>query len=181
MVSGICFKSRSAGHAATDPTPIRRLDVRPARARAHHCRNTVETIAGTDHDLVFAEHTLTLSDGLHAPSRARAWMSARVPQLPRELLEDLLLVTSELVTNAVQHGRPDIILRLGIDTDRIRVEVSDGNDELPTVSRAEPHTDRPTGRGLLIVAATATDWGVERNANSAGKRVWAELTVGTAR
>jgi anti-sigma regulatory factor (Ser/Thr protein kinase) len=137
----------------------------------------VETTAGTASNLVSAEHSLTLTEGLHAPSRARAWISARLGSLPRPVTDDILLIASELVTNAVQHGEPDIVLRLQIDAQNVRIEVSDGNAELPSVSRAEPEIDRPTGRGLLIVAATASDWGVQRNADSAGKCVWAEVQL----
>lgn len=127
-----------------------------------------------------AEHSLTLTtDGLHAPSRARAWTSTRLPHLPREITNDVLLVVSELVTNAVQHGHPEIVLSVDIDHARVRIEVSDGNDELPNVAQAEPAVDRPTGRGLLIVAATAADWGVERSPGTPGKSIWAEVTLGT--
>jgi anti-sigma regulatory factor (Ser/Thr protein kinase) len=127
---------------------------------------------------VSAEHSLTLTDGLHAPSRARAWTLTRLADLPREVTDDVLLVVSELVTNAVQHGLPDIVLRVDADSARIRIEVSDGNDELPDIAQAEPAVDRPTGRGLLIVTATAADWGVERTPHVPGKCVWAEVTLG---
>jgi anti-sigma regulatory factor (Ser/Thr protein kinase) len=127
---------------------------------------------------VSVEHSLTLTDGLHAPARARAWIAEHTAHLPAPAVDDALLVASELVTNAVQHGRPDIVLRLGVDATRLRIEVSDGNDALPVVPGVEPEVDRPTGRGLLIVAATAADWGVERNRGTVGKCVWAEVLVG---
>jgi anti-sigma regulatory factor (Ser/Thr protein kinase) len=85
-----------------------------------------------------------------------------------------LLIVSELVTNAVRHGRPDIVLSVEMLSDRIRIEVRDGNDAVPTVPAEDPAVDRPTGRGLLIVAATASDWGVV-STGEPGKCVWAEI------
>lgn len=122
-----------------------------------------------------AEHSLTLTQGLHAPSHARAWVSARTPQLPQETVEDALLMVSELVTNAVRHGTPDVVLTLELLTDRVRIAVHDAGETLPVIPDGQPSIDRPTGRGLLIVAATASDWGVMRAEGRAGKTVWAEL------
>jgi anti-sigma regulatory factor (Ser/Thr protein kinase) len=127
-----------------------------------------------------AEHSVTLTEGLHAPSHARAWVSARTPQLERDIAEDALLIVSELVTNAVRHGRPEIVLNLDVHGDRIRIEVSDSSDQLPLVPVNQPAADRPTGRGLLIVAATASDWGIARLAGRPGKSVWAELRLDAA-
>jgi hypothetical protein len=124
---------------------------------------------------VSAEHSLTLTEGLHAPSHARAWVSARTPQLRRDTAEDALLIVSELVTNAVRHGRPDIVLDLHLRGDRIRIEVRDDSPRLPLLPADRPAIDRPTGRGLLIVAATASDWGITQHPDRPGKCVWAEL------
>lgn len=123
-----------------------------------------------------AEHCLTLTEDLHAPSRARAWVSARTPDLPPATVQDTLLMVSELVTNAVRHGSPDIVLSLAVLSDRVRIAVQDRGEALPVVS-ARPSADRPAGRGLLIVAATASDWGVVREEGQQGKTVWAELPL----
>jgi anti-sigma regulatory factor (Ser/Thr protein kinase) len=122
-----------------------------------------------------SKQRLTLADGLQAPAHARAWTSERLPPLPGHITEDALLLVSELVTNAVRHGRPDIEISLVIAADRVRIEVRDGGDALPILPSGQPSIDRPTGRGLLIVAATASDWGIERTPGTAGKTVWAEL------
>jgi anti-sigma regulatory factor (Ser/Thr protein kinase) len=122
-----------------------------------------------------SEQRITLAEGLHAPAQARAWVGARLPQISRQVRDDALLVVSELVTNAVRHGSPEIVVALSVSSDRVRVSVQDGNDTLPAVPATPPSMERPTGRGLLIVSATASDWGVERLPGSPGKRVWAEL------
>ena len=122
-----------------------------------------------------AHHRLALTEGIHAPARARAWLRTHTPHLPQHTTEDAQLMVSELVTNAVRHGRPDVVLSISVAADRLRIEVSDGSDDMPVVAGDHPSLDRATGRGLLIVAATAADWGVARTPGRPGKTVWAEL------
>lgn len=114
---------------------------------------------------------------MHAPAHARAWVSAHTSALPAPAVDDALLIVSELVTNAVRYGAPDIVLGLDVLGDRIRIEVSDGGERLPVVAPGPPDVDRASGRGLFIVAATAADWGVARLAGSSGKLVWAEVPL----
>ena len=123
------------------------------------------------------EHRLTLTEGLHAPSRARSWVSARTPQLSAETVDDALLVVSELVTNAVRHGSPEVVLSLELFDDKLRIAVHDAGAALPLFPVEPPSIARPAGRGLLIVAATASDWGVSQWEGRPGKTVWAELSL----
>lgn len=102
---------------------------------------------------------------------------------PAETAEAVVLVVSELVTNAVRHassapGR-EIALRLSRTPDRlIRVEVSDASNTLPRPRPATP--DDESHRGLPLVAALATRHGVTRRRHGAGKTVWAELAPSAA-
>lgn len=127
-----------------------------------------------------SEQRLTLTEGLHAPAHARAWVVRQLPPVSQDVTEDVLLLVSELVTNAVRHGRPDIVVGLSVLPGRVRVEVRDGSDTLPVVPAGQPSVERPTGRGLLIVSVTAADWGVDRIAGQPGKTVWAELATPVA-
>jgi len=127
-----------------------------------------------------SHHSIVLdSAGLQAPARARAWLSERARNFPDGLVQDALLVVSELVTNAVRHGRPTVVLHVEEGADCLVVEVTDGGDTLPQLPRIRPSAARPAGRGLLIVAATASDWGVRRTPGTAGKTVWALLNAAT--
>src|SRR5690606_36007816 len=83
------------------------------------------------------------------------------------------LLVSELVTNALRHGRPPMALRLRTHNGQsLRIEVLDGAaDGEPVPTEAPP--DAVTGRGLGIVAALARRWGTE--SVPGGKLVWAEL------
>ncbi|MFF9115031.1 ATP-binding protein [Streptomyces massasporeus] len=99
--------------------------------------------------------------------------------------ETLSLISAELCANAVQHGRVpcrDFHVRLAAEGDggRLRVEVSDTRAERRPVatSPTEPEAESESGRGLLLVAALADDWGVTDRRSGPGKTVWA--VVGTA-
>lgn len=87
----------------------------------------------------------------------------------------LELLTSELLANAVLHG-PDeesIGLRLRYCNDRIEIAVTDRGTAPPVVVHAEPTA--PSGRGMAIVEAMSSHWGVEQV--SQGKSVWFELDL----
>lgn len=90
-----------------------------------------------------------------------------------------LLIVAELSANAVLHGRVpgrDFALRL-VHTPAaglLRVEVSDTHPTLP--ARLLPPADADGGRGLLLVEALASRWGVTERTGP-GKTVWAELDL----
>ncbi|MGW4436079.1 ATP-binding protein [Streptomyces sp. NPDC004596] len=99
--------------------------------------------------------------------------------------EALTLITAELCANAVRHGRVpgrDFHVRLafGEENGRLRLEVSDTRAERRPVATSprEPEAESESGRGLLLVAALADDWGVTDRRSGPGKTVWA--VVGTA-
>ena len=87
--------------------------------------------------------------------------------------DDAALLVTELASNALRHGGPGVDLWVRpCAGGGLRVELIDGRaDALPRLRR--PEADEEGGRGLLIVAALARDWGTGRL--SAGKCVWFEL------
>ncbi|MCX4762633.1 ATP-binding protein [Streptomyces sp. NBC_01275] len=104
---------------------------------------------------------------------AWGWLPAATAD-QRAAAEDVLLVVSELVTNACLHAEGPEELVLGCDKKVIRVEVSDGGAGQP--SPRTPHrAGRPGGHGMFIVQRLCLDWGVVRAPGVAGKTVWAEL------
>lgn len=89
-----------------------------------------------------------------------------------ETQSDILLVTSELVTNAVEHGGGPVRLRLQTDDDRIMLRVADGGSGEPALREAGPLAER--NRGLWLVDALASHWDC-RELNP-GKEVAAEFS-----
>ncbi|HEX5333654.1 MAG TPA: ATP-binding protein [Cellulomonas sp.] len=81
------------------------------------------------------------------------------------------LLAGEIVANAVVHGPVDgeIRVRVVVLEDEVRVFVSDESTARPSVQHALP-TD-PGGRGMSLVAALSTAWGVEQR-GPGGKTVW---------
>ncbi|WP_326697501.1 ATP-binding protein [Streptomyces sp. NBC_01754] len=93
--------------------------------------------------------------------------------------DTVALVTAELAANAVLHGRVagrDFALGVVYErgTARVRIEVSDTHPGMP-VERARGGPDG-MGRGLVLVGALATRWGVTGRLGP-GKTVWAEVAV----
>jgi two-component sensor histidine kinase len=95
--------------------------------------------------------------------------------LPEDTIDDVILVASELLGNAVRHTaatrQATLDVSWDVDASGVHVCVADSSDEPPVVRTASP--DEPGGRGLTIVDAVSDRWGVERDGN--GKRVWAHV------
>ena len=108
-------------------------------------------------------------------SAIRALVAGLTSDLPAETGEDLLLVVTELVANAYEHGAAPRALRLarGDEDEHVVIEVDDGALDAPVLGRSRLGGNR--GRGLTIVAGVAERWGVR--AVNAGKTVWARLRV----
>ncbi|WP_256331281.1 MULTISPECIES: SpoIIE family protein phosphatase [unclassified Streptomyces] len=96
-----------------------------------------------------------------------------------DIVDDAVVLTSELVTNAVVHaGTAADVLCLRND-DGVRISVADRYPEreipLQNAGQVVVHPDREGGRGLLLCGALATRWGVEYTA--AQKHVWFQLDL----
>ncbi len=103
------------------------------------------------------------------------WLPAATAD-QRAAAEDVLLVVSELVTNACLHANGPEELRIGAGPKVLRLEIVDLGSGSP--SPRTPHrAGRPGGHGMFIVQRLCLDWGVVRNAEGPGKTVWAELAA----
>jgi signal transduction histidine kinase len=94
----------------------------------------------------------------------------------RASAEDILLVVSELVTNACLHAGGAEELRLLRIVGGLRMEVADGGGGRPE-PRIPHRGSRPGGHGMYIVQRLCADWGTILDAEGPGKTVWAEIAV----
>ncbi len=111
---------------------------------------------------------------LSAIAPARHWARARLTEagVCDGRLDTAILLVSELVTNAVSHARPPLVLRLDVDDERTRVEMTDGALKAMPIALDPPPT-AVGGRGVMFVDRFATRWGTIRKQES--KAVWFEL------
>ncbi len=103
------------------------------------------------------------------------WLPA-VTADQRAAAEDVLLVVSELVTNACLHADGPEELRIGNGPCLLRLEVVDPGSGSPA-PRSPHRAGRPGGHGMFIVQRLCRDWGVVRNPGGTGKTVWAEFAA----
>jgi serine phosphatase RsbU (regulator of sigma subunit) len=120
-----------------------------------------------------APYAASFPEGPEAASAVRRWIRQSSRGLDRVLREDTVLLATELVTNAVRHGRGEVAVRLWPGPDVVRVEVSDANPHRPEPGGYD--LDAEDGRGLLIVGALSSRWGTAPLPGGAGKTVWFEL------
>lgn len=111
---------------------------------------------------------------------ARVYVARLVDGQDAVFRETVVLLVSELVSNAVQHGGPHgptatVGVEVAVQPDRVRVEVTDAGIGDPRLANGA--VDRPSGRGLLLVDALASSWGCDRQRG--GKTVWFELLTPT--
>ncbi len=97
----------------------------------------------------------------------RCWLEEL--KCPPAVADDAVLVTSELVTNAVVHAASAAQLTATLHAGRLRLEVHDGSVEPP---RPRNSSETAGGYGLQFIASIADDWGW--SPTQTGKLVWAE-------
>ncbi|MEU5595403.1 SpoIIE family protein phosphatase [Streptomyces sp. NPDC020298] len=98
----------------------------------------------------------------------RAW------EVPAEDLDTVLLVVSELVTNALVHTDGQVRLDLTLVSRRMRVAVTDASPRSP-MKPTSVGWEATGGRGILLVEAVSAAWGTLPV--SGGKQVWSELAL----
>ncbi|WP_242605695.1 ATP-binding SpoIIE family protein phosphatase [Frankia sp. Cppng1_Ct_nod] len=156
-----------------------------ARALLQRCLSASGLTVQTDDDtalLVMTTHpSRPALVELALPGEAKSAVRARCAlegMLSAEHLDsiadDVLLLVSEVVTNAVRHARSDLVLCVHREGGRLRISVDDR--EGGTMPRRQPsREDKESGWGLLLVDALAHGWGVETIPD--GKRVWFDLMI----
>jgi hypothetical protein len=111
------------------------------------------------------------------PQRVRSWLRSKLAVVLDDspgatgLVDDALLCTTELVTNALQAECTTATVRYALTEAVLRLTVHDDARGLPHLRTPTP-TDT-SGRGLLLVSAIAHQSGVTQT--SSGKEVWAEI------
>jgi anti-sigma regulatory factor (Ser/Thr protein kinase) len=107
-------------------------------------------------------------------ANARTHSSVGVaPVITSDDTETTMLLTSELVTNALTHGESPVTVAVSWSGEQLRIEVHDRSRYLPTPWPVHMAPDDETGRGLLLVDTLATDWGFYRTPG--GKAVYFTL------
>jgi PAS domain S-box-containing protein len=109
--------------------------------------------------------------------QARRFLLAQLPGAADGEADALVLMLSELATNAVQHAATEFEVQVQVAPDRhhVRVDVTDGATGFPTPQ--EQVADAPHGRGLHIVRTLADTWGIEMRRDQPGKTVWFSLSL----
>jgi len=105
----------------------------------------------------------------------RQFVAASLSDVPRDVLDTIVVIASELATNCVRHGSSAFEIRIDHLDDRILIEAEDSGDGEPVVR--SPGPEETSGRGLQIVKGLANSWGVERSAKTNGKTVWAIIAI----
>lgn len=114
-----------------------------------------------------------LSPVVNSARAARRFVDSTLSEWScRDAVDVVVLLTNELVTNAVLHAGSGIGVRISRLSGRLRVEVGDASKQAPT---ARHHNlEAQTGRGLALVDSLSTCWGVEQIVDD-GKVVWFEV------
>jgi CheY-like chemotaxis protein len=151
------FEERTAGYVLKDADLDYLVDV-------------LENVGRTPADVRVLEATRDVVAG----ARARELVREAVRDWGLvDILDEAALVVTELVTNAITHGGSDFRLQLSRTSGAFRIEVVDEGEGTPEPQPQD--TEAEGGRGIMLVDAMSSSWGVENVPR--GKLVWAEIAI----
>ncbi|MGI4895830.1 MAG: ATP-binding protein [Janthinobacterium lividum] len=97
-------------------------------------------------------------------------------EVAEDTVEAALLLSSEVITNAVVHGDGPVLVAVKrVNGASLRVEVSDDGGGMPLIGAQRD--DAESGRGMAMVEMLSSRWGTELGVGPLGKTVWFELAV----
>jgi anti-sigma regulatory factor (Ser/Thr protein kinase) len=104
--------------------------------------------------------------------RARHWFRGCLRSWHCEGAATAEAVFAEVAANAVQHGRGPVTVTVQLSRRAVRCDIRDGGWRVPRLL-AGWHPELEQGRGMVIIASLADNWGVRRHLR--GKTVWFEI------
>ena len=118
----------------------------------------------------------TLPPSPRAAGEARVWVADLLGRWDlAPVIDDLRLVASELVSNAVLHARTVIDVALSVSDGTLELSVNDCDGRSPRPRPQRPDDTSTGGRGLFLVEALSDDWGVAERMD--GKEVWFRIAA----
>lgn len=120
-------------------------------------------------------HQVDLDPIPSSASVARSFVRATFAGVDEDSQDVALLLTSELVTNAILHARTRVQLGVLLDDGKALICVADRLSDGPVLTPLGQSEDRSGGRGLALVSDLAEGWGT--TAYTGGKTVWFLLRV----
>jgi anti-sigma regulatory factor (Ser/Thr protein kinase) len=131
-----------------------------------HARGEEWTVGAT-------EQRVELPPRPTSAAEARRFVSRALRSVDPGTREISVLLTSELVTNALLYAQGRIVLRVTPVDHAWRVGVHDGSHQ--PINPRHVGLEATSGRGLALVEQLATAWGVEVHGDDDGKEVWFEV------
>ncbi|MBC7372574.1 MAG: ATP-binding protein [Frankiales bacterium] len=140
-------------------------------------RDAAQALRHVDDRSAAPRQRIELPSGPESPGLARVAVASFLSGLGLAALsDDVALVVSEMVTNAVRHGWAPVVLELETAADAVVIAVDDASPLAPRPRQADEQAEG--GRGLMLVDLLSVEHGVRPQ--PPGKTVWARLQLPAA-